>query len=65
MKFDAKTRTAAYSFLLAAQPLAVALGLVTKDMSVLWVNAIAAAGATLLALFNITPDDDSDPKHSL
>jgi hypothetical protein len=58
MKITAKGRTAAYSFLLAVQPLAVAYGLTTQDLSVLWVNAIAAAGGAVLALCNITPDED-------
>lgn len=58
MNLSANTRTAAYGFLLAVQPLAVAYGLVSEDMSVLWVNAIAAAGTAILALLNITPDKD-------
>lgn len=58
MNLSANTRAAAYKFLLAVQPLAVAYGLVTEDMSVLWVNAIAATGTAVLALLNITPDKD-------
>lgn len=58
MNFNANTRKAAYAFLLAVQPLAVSYGLVTQDLSVLWVNAIAATGTAVLALTNITPDKD-------
>lgn len=57
MNLSAKTRTAAYKALIAVQPLAVAYGLLTQDMSALWVNAISAIGIAVLALLNITPDE--------
>lgn len=65
MNFSAKTRVWLYAILLAAQPLAVAYGIVNDTTSGLWVNLGAAILSGGLALSNLTPDKaDDGPKHS-
>lgn len=56
MKLSAKARVYIYAILLSIQPLAVAYGFVTHDMSVLWINVLGAILNGGLALTNITPD---------
>jgi hypothetical protein len=63
MNFSAKTRTWLYVILLAAQPLAVAYGVVNDTTATLWVNLGAAILSGGLALSNITPDEPKDGKH--
>lgn len=56
MNLSAKTRAYIYAILLAVQPLAIAYGFISHDMSVLWINVIGAVLNGSLALTNITPD---------
>ena len=58
---NAQTRTYVYAVAVAVMPILVAYGLLTPDKAPLWLalaGAILAAAPPVLAIRNITPDDD-------
>lgn len=63
MKLDATTRTYIYAIAVAVMPILVAYGLLSAEQAPLWLAlaaAILAAGPGVLAIRNVTPDDDGD-----
>ena len=61
MNLNATTRTYIYAIATAVMPILVAYGLLTPDKAPLWLalaGAILAAAPPVLAIRNITPDDD-------